>query len=35
VDDTPAKDPLFARRERERTRTLVQLVEAGYRVKVG
>lgn len=35
VDKMPASDPLFARRERERTRTLVKLVEAGYRVKAG
>ena len=35
VDAAPAKDPLFARRERERTRALVRLVEAGWRVKAG
>lgn len=35
VDGAPAADPLFARRERERTRALVKLVEAGWRVKAG
>ena len=35
VDAAPDNDPLFARRERERTRALVRLVEAGWRVKAG
>ena len=35
VESTPTADPLFARRERERTRALVKLVEAGWRVKAG
>ncbi len=35
VESAPSADPLFARRERERTRALVKLVEAGWRVKAG
>jgi hypothetical protein len=35
VDAAPAPDELFARRERERTRALLRLVEAGWRVKAG
>ena len=35
VDSAPTHDTLFARRERERTRALVKLVEAGWRVKAG
>jgi Transcription termination factor nusG len=33
LDAAPAVDPLFARRERDRVRTLIKLTEAGYRVK--
>ncbi|HEY9427492.1 MAG TPA: transcription termination/antitermination NusG family protein [Gemmatimonadaceae bacterium] len=35
VESAPAQDPLFAKRERERTRALVKLVEAGWRVQAG
>lgn len=35
VGDAPASGPLFARRERERTRALVKLVEAGWKVRAG
>jgi hypothetical protein len=35
VERTAAEDSLFARRERARTRALVKLVEAGWRVRVG
>lgn len=32
VDVPPASDPMFARAERERTRALIKLAEAGFRV---
>jgi hypothetical protein len=32
VDVPPARDPMFARAERERTRALIKLAEAGFRV---
>jgi transcriptional antiterminator RfaH len=34
LEDRPKPDPLFAKRERERVRTLVKLAEAGFRVKL-
>jgi hypothetical protein len=33
LEDAPKKDPLFAKRERERVRTLMKLAAAGFRVK--
>jgi transcriptional antiterminator RfaH len=35
VESSPTPDLLFARRERERTRALLKLVEAGWRVRAG
>ena len=32
LEGAPARDPLFARRERERVRTLVKFAQAGFRV---
>ena len=34
LEESPAPDPLFAKRERERVRALVRLAEAGWRVRV-
>ena len=34
LDAAPVKDPLFAKRERERVRTLVKFAEAGFKVKL-
>lgn len=34
LEEVRAPDPLFVRRERERTRALVKLAQAGFRVRV-
>jgi Transcription termination factor nusG len=34
LDHKPTPDPLFAKRERERVRTLVRLAQAGFRVRL-
>jgi transcriptional antiterminator RfaH len=35
LDAAPSEDPLFVRRQRERTRALVKLAQAGFRVRAG
>jgi hypothetical protein len=34
LEQAPVEDPLFARQQRERTRALVKLAQAGFRVRV-
>jgi hypothetical protein len=34
LDQQPAADPLFAKRERDRLRALIKLTEAGFRVRI-
>lgn len=34
LDSAPAKDPLFAKRERERVQALAKFAEAGFKVKL-
>lgn len=33
LDETTVRDPLYAKRERERVRTLIKFAEAGFRVR--
>lgn len=35
LEEAPVKDPLYAKRERERVRALVKFAEAGFRVRAG